>query len=87
MKKYFAFVLLVVAGVSLAACDPGSVPVYKEPPHVRDKQIICTLTGDSYIYISDDYSSSHTVRSPETDPLCAALKQTAKPVAASGASQ
>jgi hypothetical protein len=86
MKKYFAVALLAVAGVPLAACDPGNVPVYQPPPHVRDKQIICTLTGESYIYISDDYAS-HTVRSPETDPLCAALKQAAKPVAASGVSK
>jgi hypothetical protein len=87
MKKRLAFVLIAVAGMCLAACDPGTVPVYQPPPHVRDKQIICTLTGESYIYISDDDASSHTVRSPETDPLCAALKQDAKPVAASGASK
>lgn len=84
MKKYFAVALLAVAGVPLAACDQVNVQAYQPPPHVRDKQIICTLTGESYIYISDDYASSHTVRSPETDPLCAALKQAAKPVAASG---
>jgi hypothetical protein len=74
MKKYFAVALLAVAGIPLAACDPGNVQTYQPPPHVRDKQIICTLTGESYIYLSSDSASSHTVRSPETDPLCAALK-------------
>lgn len=87
MKKYFAVALLAVAGIPLAACDPGTIPVYQPPPHIQDKQIVCALNGDSYIYISDDYASYHTVRSPESDPLCAPLKQAAKPVPASGVRQ
>lgn len=85
MKKYFGAVLLAVAGTFLAACDPGAVQAYQPPPHIRDQQIICALNGDSYIYISEDSANYHTVRSPETDPLCLPLKSKAIP--AVGASQ
>jgi hypothetical protein len=83
MKKRLAFVLIAVAGMCLAACDPSSVQAYKPPPHIRDKQIVCALNGDSYIYIGDDNASDHTVRSPETDPLCLPLKKAAPAVGAS----
>lgn len=85
MTKYFAFVLIAVAGLALAACDPGSVQAYKPPPHIRDKQIVCTLTGESYIFVNDSSSDYHSVRSPETDPLCLPMKSNASP--AVGASQ
>lgn len=70
MIKYFAVVLIAVTtAVAVAACDevPG-------PSRLQDQQIVCTLTGEAFIFIDGYEKSIHSIRRSEADPLCQPLK-------------
>lgn len=73
MKKFLQVLfmrgLILVPAICLTACDPDT---FKSPPELKDQQIVCTLTGEAYIF--RDYTSPHSVRSAESDVMCAPMK-------------
>lgn len=60
---------LIFSSAALAGCDPQP-----DPPRLKDQQIVCTLTGEAYIFTDSYRDSVHSVRSSESDPLCQPLK-------------
>lgn len=69
MKQAFLCALLLSATAPLAACDP-EVP----PQRLADKQIVCSLKGEAFIFVEGYEKSVHSSRSTESDPLCQPLK-------------
>jgi hypothetical protein len=83
MIRYFAVILFAVSAASLAACHQSS----DSTETLRDKQIVCSLTGEAFIFIDDAESVDRSIRSEESDPLCQPMKAFIKMKPDSGARQ
>ena len=68
MKQAVLCALFLSAAAPLAACDP-----HAQAQTLADKQIVCSLTGDAFIFNEDRYGP-HSTRSSESDVLCQPLK-------------